>query len=199
MTTEQRLARLERENRWMRRIGAVGLALVAAVFLMGQEKAKDLPDLEVRSLTVKDKDGKVRAVLGTDADGPALKLSDEDGRTRAALDVLDGEPSLTLKDKDGKAGALLFTAADGSPGLARKPTAPRTWSSRTRAARYAPGSRSTTARRAYAFSTPRAPCSGRRRGRSRGARVGPVADGGRHPLSEAGASASLGARRRGHA
>jgi hypothetical protein len=32
MTTEQRLVRLERENKWMRRIGAVGLALVAAVF-----------------------------------------------------------------------------------------------------------------------------------------------------------------------
>ncbi|MHC4162168.1 MAG: type II secretion system protein GspG [Planctomycetota bacterium] len=28
MTTEQRLERLERENRWMRRIGVVGLALV---------------------------------------------------------------------------------------------------------------------------------------------------------------------------
>jgi len=28
MTTEQRLERLERENRWMRRIGAVGLVLV---------------------------------------------------------------------------------------------------------------------------------------------------------------------------
>ncbi len=31
MTIEQRVAKLERQNRWMRRIGVVGLALVAAI------------------------------------------------------------------------------------------------------------------------------------------------------------------------
>ena len=31
MTTEQRLERLERENRWMRRIGAVAVVVAAAV------------------------------------------------------------------------------------------------------------------------------------------------------------------------
>jgi len=56
MTTEQRLERLERENRWMRRIGAVGVA-VAAVFLIGQGKEKELPDLEGRSLSVVDTNG----------------------------------------------------------------------------------------------------------------------------------------------
>ncbi len=44
MTLEQRLERLERENRWMRRIGAVAVAVAAAVFLIGQGKAKELGD-----------------------------------------------------------------------------------------------------------------------------------------------------------
>jgi hypothetical protein len=35
MTLEQRVEKLERENRWMRRIGAVGVAVAAAVFLEG--------------------------------------------------------------------------------------------------------------------------------------------------------------------
>jgi hypothetical protein len=125
MTTEQRLARLERENRWIRRIGAVCLALVAAVFLMGQDKAKELPDLEVRSLevrtlVVKDKDGKVRAALRARPDGaPTLSLSDKDGGTRALLATWpDGSPGLCLYDKDSKRRALLaLRLGDGSPSL----------------------------------------------------------------------------------
>lgn len=34
MTTEQRLGRLERENRWMRRIGVVVAALITAVLVL---------------------------------------------------------------------------------------------------------------------------------------------------------------------
>jgi hypothetical protein len=99
MTTEQRLERLERENRWMRRIGAVCLALVAAVFLMGQEKAKELPDLEVGSLK-------------------ALVLYDGNLKARATLGVaLDGEAGLLLYDGNLKARAMLGTAHDGTPGL----------------------------------------------------------------------------------
>jgi hypothetical protein len=117
MTTEQRLERLERENRWMRRIGAVCLALVAAVFLMGQEKAKELPDLEVGSLKVKDKDGKVRVFLRPEGRG-ALVLYDGNLKARATLGVaLDGEAGLLLYDGNLKARAMLGTAHDGTPGL----------------------------------------------------------------------------------
>ncbi len=63
MTTEQRLERLERQIRWMRRIGAVGVAVAAAVFLIGQGKDKEPPDLEVRSLKVVDNKGMVHAKI----------------------------------------------------------------------------------------------------------------------------------------
>ena len=47
MRVEQRLERLERQNKWMRRIGTVAVALVAAVFLMGQGKEKPRAGLGV--------------------------------------------------------------------------------------------------------------------------------------------------------
>ena len=65
MDLEQRLARLERANRRMKRIGAFVLLLAAVVLLSVQAKGKDLPHLEVASLTVKDQDGDVRARLSS--------------------------------------------------------------------------------------------------------------------------------------
>ncbi|MHC4138043.1 MAG: hypothetical protein ACYS0K_24150 [Planctomycetota bacterium] len=119
MTTEQRLERLERENRWLRRIGAVTVAVAAAVFLIGQGKDKKLPDLEVRSVQVKDKDGKVRVALGTDAEGtPHLRFADEHGKLRAMLGTFDEDLlCLTLWDRDFKVRAALGVSSAGSPHL----------------------------------------------------------------------------------
>ncbi len=57
MTTEQRLERLERENRWVKRIGAAGVAVVVCSLLTceirgGFEPAR-LVELQCRSLHVK--------------------------------------------------------------------------------------------------------------------------------------------------
>jgi len=119
MTTEQRLERLEKQNRWMRRIGAVGLAVVAGVFLVGQGKEKVPPDLVVRSLKMEDKDGVVRAGLfPMDADGsPGLTLADKNGKARAMLALVADSASLILSDKNGKARAMLAAHADGSTAL----------------------------------------------------------------------------------
>jgi len=118
MTLEQRLEKLERENRWMRRIGAVAVALVGACVLVGQVD-KELPDLVVRSLKVKDGNGRVRAWLGTLPDGsPHLRLTSEDLRIRANLAThADGSASLALIDKSYMVRAMLTTDADGSPSL----------------------------------------------------------------------------------
>ena len=76
------------------------LLVAAAVVLSGQAKGKDLQHLEVRSLTLKDKDGKTRAYLGTGADAPGLLLLDRDGK-KLLVDA-DGSPFLALYDKDEK-------------------------------------------------------------------------------------------------
>ena len=132
MTTEQRLERLERENRWMRRIGAVAVAVAAAVFLIGQGKDKDLQDLVVRSVLVKDKHGALRAILDKDGliihdevglvplvmlhGNGGLGIYDRNGRQTLAVGVGRGVAGVfLLGDKNGR--ASLQTAADGSPAL----------------------------------------------------------------------------------
>ncbi len=120
MDLEQRLVRLERANRRMKRIGALVLMVAAAVVLSGAANGKDLSDLEVGSLTLKDKDGKTRAALGVSACGAVgLLLTDKAGKTRAHLVVeANGSPVLALTDKDGKTRAHLYVGVDGSPVLA---------------------------------------------------------------------------------
>ncbi len=119
MDLEQRLVRLERANRRMKRIGALVLMVAAAVVLSGAADGKDLPDLEVGSLTLKDKDGKTRALLGPSAGGAVgLLLTDKAGKTRAYLVVeANGSPVLALSDKAGKTRAHLVVGVDGSPAL----------------------------------------------------------------------------------
>ena len=120
MTTEQRLERLERENRWMRRIGAVGVAVAATVFLIGQGTDKEPPDLTVRSLTVVDKDGKSRAQLRTTAEGwPSLTLRDGDGRVWVALSSLADSSTIGVFGKDGVAVVVMAkrTAGKAAVGL----------------------------------------------------------------------------------
>ena len=82
MDLEQRLARLERGNRWMKRIGALVLVVAAAALLSEMADGKALPDLEVESLALKDKDGKTRAQLAMVDGTPSLALFDKAGETR---------------------------------------------------------------------------------------------------------------------
>jgi len=120
MTVEKRLEKLERENKWMRRAGAVVLAVAATVLLTGQGKGEKLPDLEVRSLTVKDEKGKVRVKLGTATDGSAhIEIHDQAGRVRLSLrTAANGAPHLRLADQAGKHRAVLRVFLDGSVFLA---------------------------------------------------------------------------------
>jgi len=120
MTVEKRLEKLERENRCMRRAGAVVLAVAATVLLMGQGKGEKLPDLEVRSLTVKDEKGEVRVKLGTATDGSAhIGLHDQAGRVRLSLrTAANGCPHLRLADEAGKQRVVLRVFLDGSVFLA---------------------------------------------------------------------------------
>ena len=119
MTIEQRVTKLERQNRWMKRGGGLMLAAVACVVLLGQGKAKALPDLEVRSLTVKSKSGKELAFLGADVGKTAvLRFTSKDGRNQAHFGMSSqGAPHVYLGDKDIRAQVVLGLKPWGSPGL----------------------------------------------------------------------------------
>ena len=138
MTLEQRLERLERQSRWMRRGGALALAVEATVILVGQGAEEDLRDLEARSLTLKDSDGRERLRIGPEFAEHGLRFMDATGETRARFYLqLDGTPQVFLYNAQGKEGiafsvkdrprlALLHAGvdrlslkvgSDGSPGL----------------------------------------------------------------------------------
>jgi len=137
MTTEQRL---ERENRWMRRIGAVGVAVAAAVFLVGQGK-EATGDLEGSRLVLRDGNGQKRVDIGAEVDGKTFAaLLDSRGETRLTLmvsregsagiaisgaeqdkqrldlGVLASEkPFAAMSDANGEQRLILGVLADGQP------------------------------------------------------------------------------------
>lgn len=99
----RRIDRLERQNRRFKRgVTAIVLGIVA-VLLMGQTVAKS-PTVEAQKLVLKDKRGKIRAVLGEFSDDEPLGLLvfDASQRIRAKLGLQeDGSPILALADDRG--------------------------------------------------------------------------------------------------
>jgi hypothetical protein len=69
MSVEERLSRLERQNRWLKRLGALAIAVGAVVVLVAQAREKEPQHLVVKSLGVKDEDGRVRALLDVAPNG----------------------------------------------------------------------------------------------------------------------------------
>ena len=72
----QRLDRLERENRRLKRIGAFVLGAIAAVVIMGQATASKVPKvIEAQEFVLKDSNGGVRGVLGKISSDMAMGFS----------------------------------------------------------------------------------------------------------------------------
>ena len=128
MTTEERLAKVERElecvkrrSRWL--LAALGLGLGAWV-LAGTLEPKtagaqggtaQVPAVvEAREFRLVDAAGKTRAFLALSADGPALVLVDTAGTTRAFLDLTANGPRLVLADAAGKP-RLGLNIVEGAP------------------------------------------------------------------------------------
>ena len=116
MTIDQRLGRLERENRWMRGIGAVGVAVAAAVLLMGQGKQTEGWHLVAKSLTINDADGTPRIRLGQERGPPQLVFLDATGRPYITLGQTSSGPLLRFRDKK-MVRVVLSTTPDGAASL----------------------------------------------------------------------------------
>ncbi len=119
MTTEERLTRLERNNR--RLTLALVLTGLAATLMAtaGMAGADAVPkQMRAGSFAVVDDNGKERVGLAVTKDGqPYLALQDDNGKNRVGLAVKkDGNPGLVLNDKKGNEGVGLVVTKDG-PGL----------------------------------------------------------------------------------
>jgi len=112
----QRLDRVERENRRLKRIGGVALIGLAAVALMGQAMpGKVAKVVEAERFIVRDLSGGARANLGLDPEGTIrLVLLDKRGTPVLTLaGMSSGSSALALGSKDG---VLLYADPVARPG-----------------------------------------------------------------------------------
>ena len=116
---EQRLDRVERENRLLKRAGVLTLAVIAAVVLMGQATPSRVAKVvEAENFVLRDGSGTARAILNVSGGSVNLALADRQGKHRAVLYVMDdGTAGLALRDKDLVRRTVLYVLADGSSGL----------------------------------------------------------------------------------
>ena len=97
-----RLEKVEQQNRRLKTVGIVVLALAVAGMVMGQAMPR-ARIVEAEGFVLKDGAGKVRAKLYVvGKDGPGLALLDENGKDRAWLGVGKYGPRLTVYDENGK-------------------------------------------------------------------------------------------------
>ena len=119
----ERLDRLERENRRLKVLGTIAVALLAAVITMGQASRPQMVDAE--SFVVRDQTGAARVVLRTRSDGAGeISLIDQSGKSRVVIDSGGSSSGFTITDglwprvmlwvtDDGRAGSQVI-GSDGN-------------------------------------------------------------------------------------
>jgi hypothetical protein len=106
---EDRLARLERQNRRLRAACgfAVLLALgaVAAHARLPAARAErpliEASTLDASRLVIRDQAGRPRLILGVEKQGPGITFLEANGRTHAFLNVTSGELGRTVLEESG--------------------------------------------------------------------------------------------------
>jgi hypothetical protein len=98
----ERIERLERQNRWIKRMGTVAVLSVAVLLVSGQAKVDTKKIVEANEFVLKDTNGAVRARLGmglvfTMKNGPSLVLYDGDGvQQRVWVATSEGQAQINL-------------------------------------------------------------------------------------------------------
>jgi hypothetical protein len=133
-TLTRRLERVERTNRRLQGVGALGLAALAMVGVMGQTAPKQVPpEIQAEAFVVRDASGKVRVALNASL---GLVLLDQAGKRRTSLTatglniagsneeprvtigaIPDGPVALLLWDQAGDVRAGLRLEDTGRPSL----------------------------------------------------------------------------------
>ena len=117
MELEERVGRLERENRRLKAAGGVVLLLLGSVFLLGQASPDVVDEIKARRISIYDENGKLRAALASEGMGiydenqkervslnsVGLGISDENGELRAAV----GSAGLVLQDENERRALLI--------------------------------------------------------------------------------------------
>ena len=122
-----RLERLEKQNRWLKRVCVVSLLLPACIVVMAQANRREA--VEAESFVLKDAQGTKRAELAMGRDDASLFFFDAKGQQTSRLSdgflflvtpegssktqvgyvilsMANGEPSVILRDRDGFSATL---------------------------------------------------------------------------------------------
>jgi hypothetical protein len=115
-TIEDRLAKLERNNRrfWILCVAAaalfgVGLCLGQSQLSDGKAIAERLSIITAEKFVLVDKEGHARIMLSEEEDGPALRIADSDDRERLRIVVTKMGPAILFYGDDGNARVGLGT------------------------------------------------------------------------------------------
>jgi hypothetical protein len=108
----QRLERLEKENRRLKRLGLAALAILGAALVMGQSPTKRT--LEANEFILRDASGSVRATLKMDKGEPLLSLLGSNGKAEAAPEQIDfADSNGTRRVMLGSHSAIYHQLAEG--------------------------------------------------------------------------------------
>jgi hypothetical protein len=127
MSIEDRLARLERENRRLKLGGLLGLLVVASVFLMGQ--ARPATTTAADTFTLLRPGGGISAIFQTVNGLPLLSLfgGATDGNDRANVAVVDRDiASVWVRGNGNRGSASIEASHDGKPAIYLQDTSGRT-------------------------------------------------------------------------
>jgi len=121
MTTEERLGRLERENRWMKLGGAVLLLALVAVLFVGAGQEEDTPKvielIRARKLELVNEHGAISGWLYADPGKSGLILRDPYGKGRISMTAGSRESSVHVVGKNGGSEVSLSVNPYDMPGV----------------------------------------------------------------------------------
>jgi hypothetical protein len=96
----ERVERLERQNRWMKRMGAAAILSAGVLLVSGQAKVDTKKTVDANEFVLKDTNGVVRAKLGMGVvlmtKGPGLVLYDDRAQQMATFATSDEEARIYL-------------------------------------------------------------------------------------------------------
>lgn len=114
VSLEQRLEKVERENRSLRVLGTVMLLGMAGMLCLGLTSAPS-KKIEAEVLVLKSAQNKSQMILDAGVDGPALTILDKNGKLRVNLGVAKEGPALDLLDAAESPRAQLMITEDQGP------------------------------------------------------------------------------------
>ena len=117
----ERVERLEKQNRWMKRMGVVAILPVVVLLVSGQAKVDTKKTVEANEFVLKDTNGVVRAKLGMGValltkNGPGLVLYDEQGQERASVATWGEQAKIYVSSGGSTTSSSMWAGMPGKDG-----------------------------------------------------------------------------------